>query len=42
MGKGFFAEVGWSKKCCKTKSRWSYWDGKWILIENKKLPLSTG
>jgi hypothetical protein len=28
LGEGFFAEVGWSKKCCQTKSYLSYWDGK--------------
>jgi len=28
LGKGFFAEVIWSKNSCQTKSYWSYRGGK--------------
>jgi len=27
LGVGFFAELEWSKKCCKTKSCRLYWGG---------------
>jgi hypothetical protein len=38
----FFVEVNRSKKCCLTKSYWFYWGDKWLLIEKKKQPLSSG
>jgi len=25
LGEGFFAEVCWSKNCCKIKNYWLYW-----------------
>ena len=34
----FIAQAGWYKKCCQTKTYWSHWGGKYILIETVKLP----
>ena len=36
-----FAKVGWSTKCCQTKSSWSHWGSREIFIETKNIPRST-